>query len=403
MDGFVDNQRGSDPILPRFFRALIDAGALTETDSERFITGDVSTGVGMLTALARLGMIQSSESDGTLPKKSNWKPSWISITRNAAMSGEKYIVSNNNRTLFDTIKNRLTGEPGRMGEIYLVTGGSGMGKSHMLAALSENTNRTCRLINVMDFDVELEVAVRKRERAELFGWLLDAEVLLLDDIHCSRENNNLQNALRHIITAQQSQKGIVVVTSRKWSGDPVELDQDLWDLIKSGTPFTLALPNESERREILRVHFGESIPPDALQYLARNVSESMRQLMNAANQLVNLSRQTETTITKDMARAVLPLPQDLLHRTSKPPTATTMLSDVGFENANGDRAHFFREILSSAENEEEQTLALQIAIGQRLRELKEQENTEASVAKMEKALSLLRDGKMEEAIKSIAS
>jgi hypothetical protein len=403
MDSGLNDQVGPGQALPRFFQALIEAGALDETQTEPFVTGDVSTGVGMLTALARLNMIRPEVDEVEATRARSWSPSWIPIGAEGGLDADKYIVSENNKEVFDTLNERLSHPPGPVGELYCVRSESGIGKTHLLSSLYRNTPQTSRLVNVMDLDVEMELAVRRRERAEFFGWLLKAEVLLLDDIQSASENLPLQKALRYIISTNQNRNGIVVVTIHQRFGEE-GFDAELLSLMDSGTHYQLELPDEFGRLSALRTHFGSmDIPDDAAQYLAANVNESMRQLMNAASQLINLSRQTATPITRDMARAVLPLPQDLLHKTSVMANTSMMLSDVGLDQDTGDRAHFFREILSNAENEDEQALALQIALGQRLRELKEQDNTEASVMKMEKTLSLLRDGKLEEAIRCIGS
>gem|GEM_PF-4439276 len=53
----------------------------------------------------------------------------------------------------------------------------------------------------------------------------------------------------------------------------------------------------------------------------------------------------------------------------------------------------FKEMLDEAESEDEQALALQIALGERIRQLRKEEGTEEAVEKLEQALNLLRQGR----------
>ena len=60
-------------------------------------------------------------------------------------------------------------------------------------------------------------------------------------------------------------------------------------------------------------------------------------------------------------------------------------------------------MLAEAENEEERSLALQIALGERLRQLNKANGDPKVIEKFERALDLLREGRTEEAIKHIGT
>ena len=68
----------------------------------------------------------------------------------------------------------------------------------------------------------------------------------------------------------------------------------------------------------------------------------------------------------------------------------------------GDKASMFKDMLDAAESEEEQSLALQIALGERLRQLREEGGDPEARKKLEQALELLRDGNAEEAIRCMS-
>jgi hypothetical protein len=56
-------------------------------------------------------------------------------------------------------------------------------------------------------------------------------------------------------------------------------------------------------------------------------------------------------------------------------------------------------MLASAETEEEQILAFQIALSERVRQLKEQGAGKEVLGKLQQALAALRDGKLGEALR----
>jgi hypothetical protein len=102
-----------------------------------------------------------------------------------------------------------------------------------------------------------------------------------------------------------------------------------------------------------------------------------------------------------MARAVVPLPEDLKHRSVHPPPNLENDNEDQFKEVD-DQAAFFKEMLDAAESEEEQVLALQIALGQRLREIRSVGGDDRTVEKLEHALELLREGKLADALKCTA-
>jgi hypothetical protein len=67
------------------------------------------------------------------------------------------------------------------------------------------------------------------------------------------------------------------------------------------------------------------------------------------------------------------------------------------------RTNRFKEMLATADSEEEQILALQIALSERIRQLRSQGSNHKSIQQLERASELLRDGSIEEAIKCIST
>jgi len=63
----------------------------------------------------------------------------------------------------------------------------------------------------------------------------------------------------------------------------------------------------------------------------------------------------------------------------------------------------FKDMLAEAENEKEQALALQIALGERIRQIRTEQGDVKEIRKLEQALELLRENRIEEAIRCVST
>jgi len=109
-----------------------------------------------------------------------------------------------------------------------------------------------------------------------------------------------------------------------------------------------------------------------------------------------------------MARALVPEPQDLVSRRTPPSVAAIPHNNPELVAANPAmdeqaeiflKAAQFKQMLSEAETEEEQALALQIALSERLRDIRSGKTSAPTEAEtLEHALTLLRDGQLNEAL-----
>ena len=64
-------------------------------------------------------------------------------------------------------------------------------------------------------------------------------------------------------------------------------------------------------------------------------------------------------------------------------------------------AQRFKEMVAESDTEEEQSLALQIALGERIRQMRKDGTDAQAVSRLELALKMLREGDMEGATKCL--
>lgn len=283
----------------------------------------------------------------------------------------------------------------------------GLGKTHLLSALANGAhNCTALLVNTADLDAEFERAQRLNSRAELRQWLFSADILLVDDIQLCEGRDMLQrevfSILNHIIRAKRS----VVISSDVPPTKLEGIESRLLSRLGAGVIVGLQMGNERERKQLLR-HFLQdrsmSMSDDVVDYLAHNVANNVRQLKAAVSQLLMMSQLGKQALTLDMARSVAGSGgYEMITRDLEPDVVDPMSMEEPPSTARPvDLTRRFKEMLATAESKEEQALALQIALGERIRQLKNEGGAGENLARFEKALEVLREGDIDYAVKLI--
>jgi hypothetical protein len=170
---------------------------------------------------------------------------------------------------------------------------------------------------------------------------------------------------------------------------------------------------------------GTKTSEDVVDYLADHITDDVRRLKAAVTQLLTLHEGAQTPLTIDMANAVVPLQEGvhgstkgsksapLDHDAAEPQVSTDldvemsrfedMLAGLDSKDREASAMRLLKKMLASAESKEEQSLALQIALGERIRQLRNEKGDPEAVQQLEQALNLLREGRMEEAIRCVGT
>lgn len=308
----------------------------------------------------------------------------------------------------------------------------GLGKTHLLSAIANAAvERRVLLLNVADLELEVERAIRLHKRAELREWLLTAEILLLDDIQLCEGREDVQRDLFAVLNHMLRAHRWVVITSDVPPTRLAGVESRLLSRLGAGVIVSLHMGDRNECRDLIKSFVQDRpMPEEIIDYLAENVTENVRGLKAAVAQLLTLSAGTDAPLTLDMARTVvpaheahgpLPAQEDSVPTGSQLPQAERgsraqapvnrireMLAGaeyvirhfLQFQPYEVDR---FKEMLATAESKEEQALALQIALGTRIRQLRGEGGDPDTLNRLEQALDLLREGKMEQAVEWIST
>ena len=384
----ADKTTLSSPRLPDFLRVTVDKGIIDASTARRIELHRITRGLGQR-------VIESTI---------------IGQPPDPALTFETFMVYRGNSFAAELARSvsRDSAAQSPYNPLYIYAE-VGLGKTHLLSAIAnEAADKTVILVNTSDLEVELERALRLGVRAELREWIASHDVLLLDDIQLCEGDENLQREVfslfNHMIRAQRW----VVITSDVPPTDLRGIETRLLSRLSGGIIVSLQMGDRAERRRFVERFLGDHAAPDeVVEYVAENVTENVRQLRAAVLQLLAAVGEPGSMVSLDIARDVVAgpkrpvIPQPYVPPVSiaREPEPVQSVPPPQIQSV----ADRFKEMLAGAESKEEQILALQIALSERVRQLRKEGGDPSTIEKLDHALDLLREGKMEEVIQRIST
>ena len=199
------------------------------------------------------------------------------------------------------------GHPGRCTPL-LLTGSSGVGKTHLCRAIARMSEGTVVARSSEEFTSEVTSAMRSggmdaiRQR-----YRRSANLLILEDVQFLAGKRATQVELFHTLE-HLIQHGRSVVFTADCAPQALELDPRLVSRMSSGLIARIGPPDREMRREILRTraaHGGVRIPDECLETLAARTVTSTRDLVSGLNQVVARASLLGRPITKDLVQEAL--------------------------------------------------------------------------------------------------
>ena len=210
---------------------------------------------------------------------------------------------------------RVTGEavaasPGNNPFIY---GESGVGKTHLVQAIGakikeQNPRSRVLYLSANLFQQQYTTAVRNNQVNDFINFYQSIDVLLMDDIQEFAGKIQTQNTFFHIFNhLHLNGKQLVLTCDRP----PVELEGIVPRLLtrfKWGLQTEVERPDFSLRRNILHNKIerdGLTISDDIVDYIARNVTDNVRDLEGTIVSLMAYAMAFNHDITLDLAEQVV--------------------------------------------------------------------------------------------------
>ena len=328
----------------------------------------------------------------------------------------------------------------------MIHASTGQGKTHLLTAIANSTNRKAALVNTVDLQIEYQHCTTAGMERQLRDWLTSQELLLLDDIQFSQGDLPFQRFLLSVMNRMPRNRHGVVTASDESPSRLLDLDEAFFSRLTSGLVIELHIVDFEGRRKILDnfFHYAGLEPPgdEVVDYIAREFSMNVRQLKAAGRMVLARMLGPDHDVDLDTVKRHLSF---LSGAASADRQLKASKTDVELEGAAGrveqapdsgpspyivvdveeeeeppeeaappepkpeeesrpepepvapDSSHY-RQMVESADTVERQIGALKLALKDRIEQLQSKDASPAEIGKLQVALDYLEEGKLEAAM-----
>lgn len=191
----------------------------------------------------------------------------------------------------------------------------GLGKTHLMQAIANqarNSGRRVLYLTAEHFMYRFVSALQQQSAMAFKDTLRSIDLLLIDDMQFLH-GKQVQQEFCHTLNALIDGARQVVVAADRAPSDLESLDDRVRSRLAGGLVVNISEPDFNLRRAILedrmraqqRSYPNFHVPDAVLDYIARNVTSSGRDLEGALNRLVAHNQLTNSPVTLDMAEITL--------------------------------------------------------------------------------------------------
>jgi len=216
----------------------------------------------------------------------------LAIDSDYEFTFDTYIVGSSNKFAHAAALAVAANPAGAYNPLFIY-GNSGLGKTHLLYAISNdvkrnNPNKTCLYIKGDDFTNELIDSIRSNTMTDFHQKYRETDVLLVDDIQFIAGKDSTQEEFFHTFNSLYEAKKQIVLTSDRPPKEIQTLENRLrtrfeWGLIADIQPpdFETRIAIIKRKAELLDV----KIPNDICEYIAKRLKTNIRQLEGAVKKI----------------------------------------------------------------------------------------------------------------------
>lgn len=216
-----------------------------------------------------------------------------------------------------------------------IYGPSGLGKTHLMNAISNEMKKNDPNLNIIyvtgeTFANELIDAIRmKRDTTIFHEKYRNADVLLVDDVQFIAGRESTQEEFFHTFNELYKEGKQIVLTSDKPPKDIKTLEERIRTRFESGLIADVSTPDYETRMAIIRRKaemLNMNIPDDVCEFIANRLKTNIRQLEGAVKKMSALRNFAGNTPTMATAQSVI---RDILNDDQPIPiTVEKIISDV---------------------------------------------------------------------------
>ena len=225
---------------------------------------------------------------------------------------DSFVVGPHNALAFAAAK-AVAEQPGTLYNPLCIYGGSGLGKTHLLAAVGNQIraqNPKARIIyqSADRFVHEFITAVRFDKGAAFEQRYRDIDVLLIDDIQCIARKEQTQEAFFHIFNALYESRKQIVFSCDSVPSAIEGLAERLRSRLAGALITDIQPPCIETKIAILQKKADlqkEKLLDDVAQYIASRVSTNVRELEGLLIRVLAFATLTHQAVSLELAHRVL--------------------------------------------------------------------------------------------------
>jgi chromosomal replication initiator protein len=288
-----------------------------------------------------------SESLVALSRDRDWEAE-INHGMNPRNSFEEFVVGSNNQ--FAHAAALAVGQsPANTYNPLFIYGGVGLGKTHLMQAIGQQTIERRKIQKVMylsseRFTNEFIDAIQHNKLVRFRKRYRQTDVLLIDDIHFLAGKERSQEEFFHTFNTLVDGRKQIVLSSDRPASQIGNLEQRLVSRLECGLTTELHPPETETRMAILRKKaeaFHIPLAEDVLTYLAQHVRTNVRRLEGALTRVTSYQSLNGRKCSPETAEQLL---RDILREECKKTVTIDQIQkkvaqhyDVGLANMTGKR------------------------------------------------------------------
>ena len=232
---------------------------------------------------------------------------------NAAYNFNTFIEGTSNK-LARAAGISIANEPGKtiFNPLFLF-GKSGVGKTHLVNAIGMMTKqlypeKRVLYVSANLFQIQYTDAVRRNETNDFLNFYSNIDVLILDDIHEFMDKQGTQKTFFHIFNHLHQNGKQIIMTCDRAPGSLEGMEERLLTRFQWGLSAEIEMPDFELRKAILKSKIykdGLEISEEVIDYIAANVTDSVRNLEGVLVSLLAHATLTDEDIDLALAEKVV--------------------------------------------------------------------------------------------------